>query len=119
MGFFSSKSDFPWLTLSSIEQFNHFFESEQAFFVFKHSTRCSISSMVMNSFEQTYQVDEDITSLFLDLLNHRDVSNYIAEKTGVYHQSPQIILLQNKEVLYHASHEQINAKKIVTSYEKF
>lgn len=119
MGFFSSKSDFPWLNLTSIEQFNQFFESEQAFFVFKHSTRCSISSMAQSNFERNYQLDDEITPLFLDLLNHRDVSNYIAEKTGVYHQSPQIILLKNKEVIYHASHEQINADKIITSYEKF
>lgn len=118
MGFFSSKSDFPWVHLKSIEQFNQFFDGDKPFFVFKHSTRCSISSMVMNSFERNYQLDKEITPLFLDLLNHREVSNYLTEKTGVYHQSPQIILLKNKEVLYHASHEQINAEKLITSYEK-
>jgi len=118
MGFFTSKSTFPWVELTSIEQFNRLFEENKPFFVFKHSTRCSISSMALNQFERTYQLEDEMTPLFLDLIAHREVSNYIAEQTGVYHQSPQLILINNKEVLYHASHEQISAKNIETTYEK-
>jgi bacillithiol system protein YtxJ len=118
MGFFSTKSDFPWVNLTSIDEFNQYFDDDKPFFVFKHSTRCSISSMALNRFEREYKDNKEITPLFLDLLKHRDVSNFIAEKTAVYHQSPQLILLKNKKVIYQASHEQINADKIVTSYEK-
>ena len=118
MGFFTSKSNFPWINLTSIEQFNAFFDGDDPFFVFKHSTRCSISSMALSRFESEYKGDEQIMPLFLDLIRYREVSNFIADKTGVYHQSPQLIFIKNKKVLDHASHEQINADKILTTYEK-
>jgi bacillithiol system protein YtxJ len=54
----------------------------------------------------------------LDLLNHRDISNAIAEKTGIYHQSPQAIVLVNGEVKYQDSHSEISARRILKSLEK-
>ena len=45
-----------------------------------------------------------VESYFLDLIAHRDVSNYIAEAFSVYHESPQILLIQNGECTYETSH---------------
>jgi bacillithiol system protein YtxJ len=46
----------------------------------------------------------------LDLLRHRDISDEIAKITGVLHQSPQVIVLKNKEVVYAATHSGISAR---------
>lgn len=78
--------------------------------LFKHSTRCSVSLMAKKSVERFW--DLDIDAYYLDLLAHRDISNKIAEALDVHHQSPQMILVKDGQVLYHASHESINIDKM-------
>jgi len=59
--------------------------------------------------------DIDSTSLdvhYLDLLTFRSVSNYIAEKAGVYHQSPQVLLFKAGKVVMDASHHAIKVEGI-------
>ncbi len=112
MGFFTSKTNFPWVNLTSKEEFNQLWESDELFLVFKHSTRCSISSMARRNFEQQFNMELVPNSLFLDLIKYREVSNHIAETTNIIHQSPQLILIKNKKILYTATHENIDANKI-------
>ena len=77
--------------------------------IFKHSTRCSISRFVIaefiNHFSYSYV---EFGAHYLDLLNHRDISNAIAERFDVQHQSPQLIVIKNGKAIAHASHEGIN-----------
>jgi bacillithiol system protein YtxJ len=82
---------------------------------FKHSTRCSISSMALNRFENAFSADNSRCNLyFIDLIAYRDVSDEIAEKLNVLHQSPQVIVLDNHQVIYTASHSGIDAQQIET-----
>lgn len=77
--------------------------------IFKHSTRCGISRMVLNTFEREYDLekDKDVKLYFLDLLANRGLSNEVADRFGVRHESPQMILLKDGEVVHHASHQGI------------
>jgi bacillithiol system protein YtxJ len=69
--------------------------------------------MVLNQFENGFESnDDEVTFYFLDLLNYREVSNAVAEKLNVRHQSPQIIVLYNKEILHTESHQGIDIKKV-------
>jgi len=79
--------------------------------IFKHSTRCFISKMALRQFESEFNLDE-IKPYFLDLLEHRDISNEIATRFGVTHQSPQIIVIKDGKAAYHTSHESIDANKL-------
>lgn len=117
MGLFTrnAKTTLPWIQLSSIEQLNEVLatSSEKPVLLFKHSMRCGISSMVLRSFESSWSSGNDLCEVyFLDLLKHRDVSSEIAVLTGVMHQSPQVVVLKGKEVVYEASHSSIDAGKI-------
>ena len=85
---------------------------EQPVLIFKHSTRCSISRFALKQFENEFDLQDKIAPYFLDLLNHRDISNEIAFQFNVQHQSPQIILLKNRVVVYHTSHENIDATEL-------
>ena len=77
--------------------------------IFKHSTRCGISRMVMNQFVSAYNFTEEQLDLYyLDLLNYRDISNEIGYKFQVMHESPQLLVLKNGVVVAHASHGAIN-----------
>ncbi len=79
--------------------------------IFKHSTRCSISTVAKNRLDNS-SVDA-IDFYYLDLLAFRNISSSIAEKFSVYHESPQIILIKNGECIYDESHGGINIQDIV------
>ena len=66
-----------------------------AVLLFKHSTRCSISSMALNRLETRWKDEEKIPAYYLDLLNHRDISNEIETLFNVEHASPQVLLIKN------------------------
>lgn len=79
---------------------------------FKHSTRCSISSMALRRFENEWDETSHCQLYFIDLIAHRPVSNALSEISGVAHQSPQAILIQDKNVSYHESHGAISVSAI-------
>jgi bacillithiol system protein YtxJ len=113
MGLFSSnKSTFPWVEITSIEQLKNLLDSESKYVIFKHSTRCSISSFAKRNFEKEFDLSLSIPCYYLDLIQYRDISNTIANELNVQHQSPQVFLIDNKQVVYHASHENIDGQKI-------
>jgi bacillithiol system protein YtxJ len=84
----------------------------QPVLIFKHSTRCSISRFALKQFESEFDLHDKIAPYYLDLLNHRDISNELAFQFKVQHQSPQILLLKNRVVVYHTSHEHIDATEL-------
>jgi bacillithiol system protein YtxJ len=118
MGLFSSskpKTIFPWKNIESIQMLDEIITltQEKAVLIFKHSTRCSISMMVLTRFQSEWDLNTSNCELyFLDLITHRDISNKIEEITGVVHQSPQVIVLRKGEVLYEESHNSISARDI-------
>jgi bacillithiol system protein YtxJ len=78
--------------------------------IFKHSTRCSISRFALKRFDVAFTYDANAMDWYLlDLLNHRDISNEIAHRYEVMHQSPQIIVIKDKKAIYHDSHDGIDA----------
>ncbi|EIM77212.1 hypothetical protein A3SI_08029 [Nitritalea halalkaliphila LW7] len=78
--------------------------------IFKHSTRCSISSMAWDRLKRNWSAEDDqiADAYFLDLIQYRDISNAVAQQLGVEHASPQVLLLRDGKVLYHESHMGIN-----------
>lgn len=120
MGLFSSSaktSSFPWVKLTSPGQLDELIAQSHIVpvLLFKHSTTCNISAMVISRFEQKWKADPSAgICVYLDLLAYRPLSNAIAEKTGIMHQSPQAILLKNGEAVYDESHGSIDALYIQT-----
>ena len=104
-----------WLHFTSPNHWEELLSaSEQApQLIFKHSTRCSISSIVLNRFEasELYRTAA-LTCWCLDLIAFRDLSNQIAAETQVWHESPQCIVIDKSKVIYAESHGSIDAKAI-------
>lgn len=97
----------PWIALTSLEQLDELERgsASRPQLIFKHSTTCGISRMVLNMFEKNPFLQEDSSDLyFLDLHRHREVSNEIAQKFKVLHQSPQLLVIKNGHTIAHASH---------------
>jgi bacillithiol system protein YtxJ len=106
----------PWHALTATEQLEiiQAESREKVIVVFKHSTRCGISKMVLKSFERNFDLQQDkgIKMYFLDLLANRDISNLLAEKFEVRHESPQLIIIKNEKVVHHASHQSIEVDSL-------
>lgn len=97
----------PWKNLESIEQFENVIASETTgAMIFKHSTRCSVSRMVLKNF-RTDTETKPLNIYLLDILNLREISNHIAQRLDVKHESPQLIFIQNNQVKLVANHENI------------
>lgn len=105
-------SNVKWIPLTDVSQLDEIVENskDKTIGIFKHSTRCSISRFALKQFENEYDLEEKVALYFLDLLNHRDVSNEIANRFQVVHQSPQLILIKNGVAVYNASHSEIQAE---------
>jgi len=77
--------------------------------IFKHSTSCGISRMVIKMFNSTYPVTSEQADLYyLDLHAYREVSNETGYHFQVIHQSPQLLIIRNSVVVAHASHGAIS-----------
>ena len=79
--------------------------------IFKHSTRCSISSMAKSRLERS-KAPENIHFHYLDLIKYRRISNQVASDFKVYHESPQVLVIQNGECIYDESHSGIEMDEI-------
>ncbi|MBX2952071.1 MAG: bacillithiol system redox-active protein YtxJ [Leadbetterella sp.] len=108
-----------WQELTDIAQLDTLTEEsrEVPVGIFKHSTRCSISATALDRLERRWPKAEGTEALkmyYLDLIAHRDISNAIAEKYGVQHESPQFILLKGGTAVYHESHYGISLEDILS-----
>jgi len=103
-----------WNELTDLGQLNEIIaiSNEKPVAIFKHSTRCSVSRMALKQFENEFDSSDKVTPYFLDLIAHRDISNEIANRFGVTHQSPQLILIKEGKAIYNVSHSDIDAEEL-------
>lgn len=103
-------SNFNWIPLLELSQLDEIVQasSNKTITIFKHSTRCGVSRSVIKQFEKQSDIESNkMDFYFLDLLNFREISNTIAEKFKVMHQSPQVLVVKNNKVVTQASHHNI------------
>jgi bacillithiol system protein YtxJ len=107
-------SKINWIPLTNLDQLNEIvaLSNEKPVAIFKHSTRCSISRFALKQFENEFDSADATDTYFLDLIEHRDVSNEIANRFKVVHQSPQLLLIKNGQSVYDVSHSDIDAKDL-------
>lgn len=104
------KSFINWLPLTSIDQLEEIKEisKTEAVLIFKHSTRCGISSMVIKQFEALFTEEtSQLKVYYLDLLNYRNISDEVGYSFQVMHQSPQLVVVKNGVSVHNASHYEI------------
>lgn len=104
-----------WKNLENLDDLHQITEDskQKPVVFFKHSTRCGTSLHAKHRLESEWNIDESqVDFYYLDLLRHRDVSNAIAERFNVVHQSPQIIIIKNEQAVFHTSHNAISVNGI-------
>ncbi len=101
----------PWIPFTAIDLLDSIVDNSKVKpqVIFKHSTRCGISSMVINQFINNYNFTEkELDLYYLDLLSFREISDEVEYKFQVLHQSPQLLVIKNGIVVAHQSHGSIN-----------
>lgn len=98
-----------WTSLDTAEQLNSIKQKPGYSVIFKHSTRCSISMMAKRRFELDWdRLPDEVPLYFLDLIQHRDISNQVASTFSVHHESPQLLLIKDGECILDQSHGEIS-----------
>ena len=113
-------NEVPWHPLTRMEQLEEIEKEShnKTVAIFKHSTRCGISRMVLRNFEGEFvpASEKEMKLYFLDLLSNREISNEIAARFGVQHESPQLLILKEGKVVKHDSHHGIKAASLAEDY---
>lgn len=103
-----------WIALTSGAQLDEIVKksAEKTQVIFKHSTRCSISSVAQQRLQKG-KLPEDIDFYYLDLLSYRGISNQVADTFKVHHESPQVLVIKDGKCVYDESHLAISMDEIV------
>lgn len=98
-----------FIKLNSVEYLDELFQKshEKPVVLFKHSVTCPISSHV---YSEVASVEADVNLVVVQ--TERGISNAIAERTGIRHESPQAIVLKDGKPVYHASHYDVTAEDV-------
>lgn len=108
-------TEMRWVNLQREEQVEEIIEVSKAtpVLIFKHSTTCGISRMVLKQFEKDYDIDKkDLEPYFLDLKKYRSISNLVASTFNVPHESPQVLIIKEGKAVFNDSHGSINVAEI-------
>ncbi|MBC2840743.1 bacillithiol system redox-active protein YtxJ [Robiginitalea sp. SC105] len=75
--------------------------------VFKHSNSCGLSRIMLNRFENKWP-GSGIDYYLVDVRQDREISQALARELDCTHQSPQVLILREGQLLAHASHGDID-----------
>jgi bacillithiol system protein YtxJ len=105
-----------WQELKTVEEWDRMLAGtdKRPALVLKHSTTCPVSANGYREYEEFMNKfpDEDIDYVLVKVIESRPVSNKIAEDLKVKHESPQVILVKNREPYWNASHWSITSEHI-------
>lgn len=100
-----------WVMMDGIDNMTDIIDKSKnsTLIIFKHSTRCGISGSILRKFEKkaSIRLTDKKLFYFLNVIKHRDVSNELEKRFSVRHESPQVLIVKNNEVIKHDSHYSI------------
>lgn len=111
------RSDLDWQAFSSEEKLSEIIQAsgQKPQVIYKHSTRCATSFFALKNIQGlSEEVKEKAEFYIVDVIKQREFSYYIAERFGIRHESPQVLILKNGDVIWNGSHHQVNAESIQT-----
>ncbi len=119
---FTSISDLneKWSTPETEEELGKLFEKKSGIhLIYKHSNTCMTCIFIKKRVEELMSSDKKIdTFQFIEVRLSRSLSNFVSDKTGIKHESPQAILLHNGDVKWHASHSAIKMDEILNELKE-
>jgi bacillithiol system protein YtxJ len=106
------------IQLHNEQDWNLVKDQKKRIIVMKNSTTCPVSHEAFKEYQKFAEGHENETIYYLNVQDSRPLSNALAEQTGIKHESPQVLILEGDEVVWHASHWNITNKKLVQALEQ-
>jgi len=110
-----TNSSSKWKFLTTEENLNTLLDagSDKITIIFKHSPACSVSFFAQREMNKLGDEIAEIADLYIvNVIGNRAVSNEIAQRTGVRHESPQLLFLHKGKVIWNGSHHHVTAKNV-------
>ena len=99
---------------TSYDNVDSLIDEDKPLIIFKHSYRCSVSSMALNRIENIgEEISQKAKFILIDVINQRDLSAKVSRYFNIKHESPQVIFYDKNEVQFADSHLNINSSKIL------
>ena len=111
-------AEIPFEHPQSFEDLAGYLRLKGPVFIYKHSTRCSVSLFAMKRLQFVKSHSEE-TWVYLDVVAQRPLSLALAEELNIQHESPQLILIADGKVLAHGSHQQVTETTVENWREEF
>jgi monothiol bacilliredoxin len=105
-----------FLELNSTHDYDSLVSRELSI-IFKHSHTCPISLFAHREVSRFCETWPGAPVYLISVRRNRDVARHVAERTGVQHESPQVVVLRRGDVLAAASHDAITAEWIASAIE--
>lgn len=122
MFFSKSKSNaHRWEYLRDLNTFKQLVQesTEKPLVIFKHSTRCPISSMALDRFNDAVkEIAAESNLVMIDVIDDRPTSLHVAEALGIVHQSPQVLVVHHEKAVYDNSHSGIQGRTVLDILQK-
>lgn len=119
---FASNSELNenWSSPDKEEELEKLFERDSGLhLIYKHSNTCMTCVFMKKRVEELMNNDNKINTFqFIEVRMSRALSNYVTDKTGIKHESPQALLLHNGSVIWHASHSAIEVEAILKAMKE-
>jgi bacillithiol system protein YtxJ len=103
--------------IDTVEQFNDVIQKENKFFLLKHSLTCPISQAAYNEYQKFAEEQSEVPTYFMAVQEARPLSNEIAEKFNIKHESPQAILFLKKNPVWNTSHWKITKDSLSSAVD--
>lgn len=111
----------PFHTLSTPAELDRALErsSQRPIVIFKHSPTCGISAQAFESISEWLARSSPGAEFFvLTVQSSRALSAAIAQKFGIRHESPQALVIEDGQVVWHGSHFRATAGSIAAALDK-
>jgi len=108
-----------WIALDNLNQLKNIDEASKnkKVLIFKHSTRCSISDAALGRLERNWNEDyeKELDCYYLDLIRYRELSNEIAARYQIHHESPQALVIKDGKCVFSQTHSGIKINDLILS----
>lgn len=109
-----------WNRISDIDEIQIILERSAMHpqLIYKHSPSCSVSFLAKQELDSKVQELSELADFhIINVIQGRAISNAVAQEFGVRHESPQVLLLKDGEIIWKGSHWQIKGEKLLSALQ--
>jgi bacillithiol system protein YtxJ len=105
-----------WKAISATDELQSILEESDRYpvVIFKHSTRCSLSTIAKMRLADISNLSITIPLFLINVIESRMLSNAIADLFDVHHESPQVLLIHQRDCIFESSHLDITSDELMS-----